>query len=71
MFALTEKVIHLAERDKVIFHSPEELREYLVRVNLMDKLIQYARGRVDFMVGRVFEVCHYWQKVEGHHEQQA
>ena len=68
MFGLTEKVIHLAERDKVIFHSPNELREYLIRVNLMDKLVQYARGRVDFMVNRVFEVCHYWQKMEGPYE---
>ena len=65
MIGLTEKVLYFAKRDNIIFHNEEELRSYIIRMNLMDKLIHHAKGQVDFMIRRVFEVCHYWQKVEG------
>ena len=59
MIGLTEKILYLVKQDHITLQSSGELKEYLVRNNLMDKFLKVAGEDINFMLSRVFDVVNY------------
>ena len=59
MIKFTEKLLYLIRRDNVQIDSSNDLREFIIRVKMMDSLKKLVKEDLDFMIGRVFEIVNY------------
>lgn len=59
MIGFTEHVLYMVQRDKVSLQSSKDLKNYLIRNNLMDRFLKLAGDDINFMLSRIFDIIHY------------
>ena len=59
MIRFTEKILYFIKRDNINMNSKKDLKEYIIKSNLLDELKTLAGDKFDLALTRVYEIVSF------------